>query len=110
MSVRFYKDSQPGSTLRNQWVDVDAGQTIAGVIGGNDVRAWVNGREVSALFIKRAHLKDGVEVYVQPIPKAAAALAIGAAIAAGAGAAAGLTWAGVGLAALPVRLSTSTLI
>ena len=111
MSICFYKSEDPFAGRRDQWWYVEAGTTIAEACGGHNVRAWVNGREVSALFIERARLKDGVVIFVEPVPpEASAVLAVAATVAAGAASTAGLTLAGAGFAALPMRLSTTTLL
>lgn len=88
MTVRFTKDSEPGTGDRADYFFAEPGRTIADVCGTDQVRAWVNGREVSTLFMQRGHLKDGVEVFVEPIPKDPVSLSIAASIAAGAASAA----------------------
>ena len=98
--ICFYKSADPFSGRRDQWWYAEAGTTIAEACGGHAVCAWVNGREVSALFIGRARLKEGVEVFVEPIPQASAVLAVAASVAAGAASAAGISWAGFGFAVL----------
>lgn len=103
--VRFYKAQTPFSHEWD-WCDFEANQTIAEVCGA-PVRAWVDGREVSDVFIERARLKPGVTVHVRPIPRLPAALAIAASVAAGAGAAAS-GWATAGYLALSVGLSVAS--
>ena len=110
MSICFYKSEDPFAGRRDQWWYAEAGTTIAEACGGHNVRAWVNGREASELFIKHGRLKDGAEVFVEPIPQAAAVLAVSASIAAGGAAAATSAGAIWGFSALPFRLSTTTLL
>lgn len=103
MTVRFTKDSTPGANDRNHWCHFPAGTTIEKACGTTEVRAWVNGREVSTLFMRRGHLKDGVEVFVEPIPKDPVSLSIAASIAAGAASAAS-GWAIVAYPALSIGI------
>ncbi|MES1924714.1 hypothetical protein [Salinisphaera sp. T31B1] len=106
MAIRFTKDSEPGAADRADYFFAEPGRTIADVCGTDQLRAWVNGREVPKLFMHRAHLKDGVEVFVEPIPKDPVTLSIAASITAAAAAVAPAAWA-VGLAVASVGLSVA---
>lgn len=74
--------------LHDDWItaEVAPGQTIREICGDVPIHAWINGREVSATFIEKARLKDGVQVTIRPTPQngriLASVLLIGVAIAA----------------------------
>lgn len=107
MTVRFYKDDLPGTGHREDWCDFPAGQTIESTLGTTEMRAWVNGREVDATFMRTARLKDGLEVHVEPIPRDPVSLSIAATVAAtAAGVTGGVT--AIALTALSVALAAGS--